>query len=231
MNLIEAFKAPTLSQRDNRWRYVKIGNQTKETLGGVGCLTTAKTMLCGGDDVAQMNKILIQLGHYGTGRYGAYAVTFDVQKINPHIRLIRASPRYERVLAPASLVEEYAKHVAQGNPAIVEVNFYKRFRPGAASALLSLAPSPALSERGTGPIVLEQALEREQKSLMANFAVAVTSRFRFSQHFVLSVGPNTIHDPWPLPGDVRYPLLGPLSPDYGPNLAIAIVRVIFYAVE
>lgn len=227
----ETYAAPVLSQRDSAWKAVKIGNQTVETLGSVGCLTTCKAMLLAIPDVAAMNKLLVDAGHYGRGQYGAYATTFDVARFRPNIRLKKVSPKYERVLAPPDLVAEYARHVASGQPAIVEVNFYKRFRPGGATGSLLGAFFPGqVAERGYKPVTVDAAQAQERPGLAGALAASLATRFRFSQHFVLSTGLGVIHDPWPMPGSVQWPQVCPLTPDYGPSLAVAIVRVIFYEV-
>ncbi len=113
---------PILSQRDPRWASQRLGFGGC-TIGSDGCLTTCKTMLAGLTDVGMANQYLKAHGGY----YGAKASTFDLLGLNPVIQFVDVSDRFPRKPFPGTA--DLQAHLAEGYPAIIEVNWYRRFRP------------------------------------------------------------------------------------------------------
>ncbi len=119
------FTTTPLSQRDILWKDFLLGNGTC-TIGTDGCLLTCFTMLCQKMDVEQMNCLRINKGGY----YGAMASTFDLLGGTTALKYIPHSSdgmRYTRIAFPETA--KLKTHLDAGNPAIIEVNWYRRFRP------------------------------------------------------------------------------------------------------
>ena len=102
------------------------------TIGSDGCLLACFTMLARSGDVAAMNTWRKNRGGYA----GALATTFGLLDFVTDIRLAGVSERYQKTAYPD--VAKYHAHLAAGNPAILEVNWYRRFRPLIGWALYSM---------------------------------------------------------------------------------------------
>lgn len=119
------FTTKPLSQRDDLWKNFKLGNGAC-TIGSDGCLLTCFTMLCQSADVRSMD--MWRMAH--NGYYGAMASTFDLLDATRLVKYIKPPTpegRYVRTAFPDT--EKLQAHLDAGNPAIIEVNWYRRFRP------------------------------------------------------------------------------------------------------
>lgn len=117
------FATQPLSQRNELWKDFKLGNGDC-TIGSDGCLLTCFTMLCQSLDVEAMNNYRIAKGGFA----GAYASTFDLLRATDKL-VYTPTPQTRYVRTPYPDTEKLHSHLEEGNPAILEVNWYHRFRP------------------------------------------------------------------------------------------------------
>lgn len=137
VNPLGALGAPAprysaLSQRDPRWKDQKLGNTTDPsvTIGDYGCLLTCFTILINSAldkpmMVGEVNEIRRSNGGFlPTGPYGGYAARFNVDdETRGAVKVGWFSERFEQD-APADVVGRLGAHLADGQPAIVEVDFF-----------------------------------------------------------------------------------------------------------
>ena len=119
------FTTKPLSQRDDLWKDLKLGNGAC-TIGSDGCLLTCFTMLCQSADVRTMD--MWRMAHNGYS--GAMASTFSLLDATKRVKYIPNTTdqsRYIRTAFPDTA--KLQAHLDAGNPAIIEVNWYRRFRP------------------------------------------------------------------------------------------------------
>lgn len=121
-----------LSQRDPRWKDQLLGNTTVPTvtIGDYGCLLTCFTMLINSALVNpltpdQVNNLRKGNGGYlPVGAYGGYAARFNVDdETAGAVKIGWFSERYEQV-APDDVVARLVRHLQDGQPAILEVDFF-----------------------------------------------------------------------------------------------------------
>lgn len=110
-----------LSQRDERWSKMLLGNSKRSTIGAYGCLLTCYAMLAGVDPPT-MNTLRLRYGGFLNEPLGAYSSSPDISACAPHVRLLDISPTYYYPVpleAMSLLCDQLSK---PGNAAIIMVD-------------------------------------------------------------------------------------------------------------
>ena len=116
------FKTQILYQNDEKWKNVKLGQSSDETIGGWGCLLTSVTMMLNGMGYNETPETVNEKMKSSGGFQGAFFIPSILPYAYPNVQYKNMQP-CEAYPAPIGQIDA---EVAAGKPVILQVDWNKQ---------------------------------------------------------------------------------------------------------
>ncbi|MEI7470258.1 MAG: hypothetical protein WCL57_18795 [Chloroflexota bacterium] len=228
----ERFNFHPMSQQNPSWANHVLGfsYDPRITIGRYGSWLVVATILANAAQDIWLDPIQMNMQHkqnngfYAPGLLGGFPTHFRFDKeTGGRVRLLHIVRRSDKVCSP-ELLSALKAHISRGQPAMIEVD------PSKAVSQLEGGVAPIMRRNQVNADILESPMHFVLATDFNEVREALTipsimpRTFVSAQELGQSIVELKIIDPWD--GQTKS-----LCPTYGPDLASAIVRVIFFEIR